>query len=245
MIGREKFCIAALAALCVAVFASPAAAVTPPSVTTLAATNATDTSVILNGTVRTNGALTAWQFLFGTSRKSLKPYPLPAGTIEPTSAPVPVAVLVTHLKPHTRYLFQLVATHSLDAPYYPLYAVAANGRVLSFTTPKAPLRVALRSRRLQVKNGAVTLKLRCPSRSRCKGRLSLTITQRSKPTTLSCVTGRRVSLAGRATTAVVERLSKRCVAALGRAPHHKANGTLSATWSTGEAPLRARLTLFR
>jgi hypothetical protein len=93
-----------------AVLAAPAYAATPPSATTLPATNIGPLGAQANGLVTPNGHVTTIRFQYGTTTKYGK-QTTPQNAGQGTSA-VPVAAGLTGLKSGTRYHYRLVATSS-------------------------------------------------------------------------------------------------------------------------------------
>jgi hypothetical protein len=116
-----------------ALFASPAvAAVTPPTVTTGAATSLTYSSATLTGSVNPRGLSTLVYFQIGTTNKygaQSAPQEIPAG-----GAAVPVAISFPGLTAGTTYHYRIVATNSSGTTL---------GRDRTLTTPKIPLSLAI------------------------------------------------------------------------------------------------------
>jgi hypothetical protein len=230
-----------------AAFAASAQAAGPPTVTTLAATSITSNSAVLNGTISANGQATAWQFEWGTSANTLKLAPVPAGSVGPAGASVPVSAKLTGLKPNTTYGYTLLGASATNFKYYYLYGLATRGKTLSFTTPKAPGKLILTKRTLTVHRGKVGISLRCASAQNCKGKLTLTargrLTLHGKKKTLACAKRKAFSVsAGKKKTTKVT-VSDKCLTALGLARHHKITGKLTATTSTGQPKLKKSVTI--
>ncbi len=85
----------------------------PPTITTLAATNVTDTTATLNGTVNGNGGRVSYAFAYGptTTYGSLSA----PGVVEPTTQPQSVSTTVTNLQPSTTYHFRLTGASNTGA----------------------------------------------------------------------------------------------------------------------------------
>jgi hypothetical protein len=81
----------------------------PPTVTTLPATNVTDTTAMLNGTVNGNGAAVTYVFAYGTSA-TYGSFSSPPGILAPSTTPQSAAATITGLQPATTYHFRLTAS---------------------------------------------------------------------------------------------------------------------------------------
>jgi hypothetical protein len=101
---------------------------TPPTVTTGAASNITETSVTLNGTVNPNGAATTCHFDYGTTTGYGSVTPDDTSPGSGTTA-VPVLANVTGLTANTLYHFRLSCTN---------LAGTTNGSDATFTTTSTP-----------------------------------------------------------------------------------------------------------
>jgi hypothetical protein len=108
MMRRLKGFIAILVVLAVAAFAAGVAlAASSPTVTTGAATNRTNTSVVLNGTVNPNGNSTGYVFEYGlTTGYGLA---TPSHTAGHGTKPVAVKSTVSGLLPGTTYHYKILA----------------------------------------------------------------------------------------------------------------------------------------
>lgn len=94
-----------------------------PSVTTLAATEITTNSAVLNATVNPNGSATTRAFAYGSATPPANNSP--AVSVGSGTTAVPATLTLTGLSPHTQYFFAGRATNS---------AGTASGAILSFTT---------------------------------------------------------------------------------------------------------------
>lgn len=154
----------------------------PPTVTTTAATNVTDTTATLNGTVNGNGAAVTYVFAYGptTTYGSLSN---PPGALAPSTVPQNVSATVTGLQPSTTYHFRLAAT-STTAPGTP-------GADMTFTTkprkrkqPSLTLKVTpKRDRALPYKftsSGTLKLPSGVARSDGCSGTVSVQIKSGSK-----------------------------------------------------------------
>jgi hypothetical protein len=95
-----------------------------PTVTTSAATNVTQTSATLNGTVNPNGNPATVTFSYGTSQTM--------GIFTSTqtvsgNSPVTISASISNLQPNTTYYFRISASNTCGGG-------TANGSVLTFTT---------------------------------------------------------------------------------------------------------------
>ena len=98
---------------------------TAPSAITLAASNLTSTSAVLNGTLYANGASTTVSFDFGTSSSYSAGYAATPSPVTSANATA-VAAVVTGLTPLTTYHFRVDGLNSYGN---------STGEDLSFTTP--------------------------------------------------------------------------------------------------------------
>lgn len=172
-----------LALVLSAVAAAPAAAAPcppdtncpPPTVTTLAATNVTDTTATLNGTINGNGGAVSYAFAYGptTTYGSLSA----PGAVQPTTQPQSVSITVTNLQPSTTYHFRLTAASNTGA---------ALGQDMTFTTtarvrkqPSLSLKVRpTRDRSLPYKftsSGTLKLPSGVDEKDGCEGTVSVQI----------------------------------------------------------------------
>lgn len=137
---RKLASFVAMPAALLTVGAAPALGA--PAVTTSPATNVTDTSATLNGTINGQGEAVAYSFAYGTS-VAYGSFSQP-GFLPPSNTPQPVSATVTGLRPNTVYHFRLGSTGQ-----QPVF-----GQDLTFKT-KAPVR----------RQPSLTLKVR-PARDR-------------------------------------------------------------------------------
>jgi hypothetical protein len=85
---------------------------TPPTVTTGSASNITDTSATLNGTVNPNGASTSYHFEYGPDTNYGTNVPVPDGSAGSGTTAVAESANIAGLSASTLYHFRLVATNS-------------------------------------------------------------------------------------------------------------------------------------
>lgn len=230
-----------------AVTAAPAAAAT--TATTGSATNITTTSATLNGVVGTGGQETRWAFQYGTSTNYTTA--TVARTIPAGGGNVSVSATIRNLKANTTYHYRLVVTTTGPAPYY--YIVATNGRDRTFRTrsPKVPPgKLLLTSTKLKVsrKSGKVGVPLKCASRLRCRGRLTISTQARVKikgkrrMATIVCASGSYSIRAGRSAKPQYK-VSGACRALLGAARKHTIKANLTVRPSTGQKRISRTVSL--
>lgn len=147
----------------------------PPEATTTAATEVTDRSARLNGTVNPKGHKTAYRFEYGpTTAYGNVTASVEAGS---GSSPVAASIRAEGLAPSTTYHFRLSATSA---------AGTEKGADQAFTTAPAPLSPPSPSFNLTpsagtavaigstvVKKGSARLKLTCRGGGACKGTLEM------------------------------------------------------------------------
>jgi uncharacterized repeat protein (TIGR03803 family) len=102
----------------------------PPAVSTSAASNITDSTATLNGTVNPQGQQTSWQFEYGPTPLLGSVAPLPAGSISGTGVQS-VNATISGLSASSTVYFRLTATNA--ASVNPVF-----GSTRSFTTAQAP-----------------------------------------------------------------------------------------------------------
>lgn len=145
------------------------AEVTPPAVTSEAATEVTSTSAVLKGTVNTFGAATTYWFEYGTTTAYGSKTPegsLPAAPGQPASATISsVSAAVGGLASSTTYHFRLAAKNAGGVNF---------GADQTFTTANATglalLKVVITT---PVGAHVVIVPLHCARKPRCTGRLLL------------------------------------------------------------------------
>jgi phosphodiesterase/alkaline phosphatase D-like protein len=213
------------------------------SATTGDATSITTTSALLNGVVSTNSADSAWAFQYGTTTsygKLTKTQPIGAGVHV-------VSMKVTDLKPGTTYHFRLIVSQSS----YGFHIDAGEDHVFTTTTASVPGkygRASLRSHRLTVHRGIVSIPLSCAGAkgTSCSGKISITSTGRFAKKLRKVGCGKAaLNLQGGQSRVLKARISRGCAALLKRHKHHRLGATLRATFSTHQSPLRTRVTLIR
>jgi hypothetical protein len=202
--------------------------------------NATMTGVIGPG-----GNAITYAFQYGTTNKygkSTALVKLPA-----SSSTEFVASSVTGLKPGTTYHYRLAVVIAAFAPKSPpyYYAVSFTGLDRTFKTISAG-KLTLGSKSLKVKNGSTTIKLKCASVLRCKGKVTLTkrvkIGNRFHNETLG---SKSFSIKAGKSTKLKVKLSKLTGVLLLFASHHKIGATLTAKVTTGPAGFKKGVTLHR
>lgn len=218
-----------------------AAAVAPASAdaataTTLPATQVTAVSAVLNGVVNTGGVDTAWQFQYG--RTTSYGVTTPVHTTGPGLGTLGVSQQVMNLRPGTVYHFRLIVTSGNGTVSYPIKT--NHGNDVTFKTGK----LILLRRKLAVTNGTVSIPLKCASRHKCLGALSITKRTKvhGKSKTVTCAT-KSFAIRGGHKKSVKARVSGACQALLSSARNHKLGATFKATTTTGQPIIRRRVTL--
>ena len=235
---RRSALIGVTGAALMAVAASPALATTA---TTLPATSITANSAVLNGSVTRGPVASAWEFQYGKTTSygkatSIRKIPAGKGTVA-------VSAKITKLSPRTTYHFRLLAVTGSGSYYYPLKI--SYGDDMTFTTTKTG-KLKLLSKTLTVKLGSnssyyyyplaiVSVPLKCDSTQSCNGKLAITTRTKTgkKFNTLVCATTSFSIPPGKKQTLTAE-VSNGCLARLAKARHHKINGKLTASLSTGQ-----------
>ena len=199
------------------------------------------TGEYLTGGINTFGGATIWQFEWGTTTGYGHKTPLQ--TIPAGRGFVVVASPLTGLRPNTIYHFRLDARAEVAGPYGYYYGLGGVGADQTFTTPGAGA-IKLSSTKLRVRNGKVSVGLKCASTIACKGRYSATVRGKvhGAVRTISCFSA-RFSLRAGANHSFTTRVSTSC---LSRFTHRRLSGvTLKVTTSTFQPTLTRKVTLRR
>ena len=109
-----------------------AIAATAPTATTGSATSISGTNATLNGTVNPNGAVTQYQFLFGTSKTLAVATTVGPFGVAASASSQPVYATASNLSAGNTYYYELQAWNGANSSSNP-----TNGGILSFTTPSA------------------------------------------------------------------------------------------------------------
>jgi hypothetical protein len=220
--------------------AAPALATT---LTTEPTSHRTATTAVLHGVIDTGGAATAWQFQWGRTKSyghSTQPEQIPAG-----GGTVSVSSTLQNLKPNTTYHFRLVATTGTGASYYPLNVTFGND--LTFKTNRTGRLLLAGGTRLTVKNGAVSVPLRCRSGLSCQGRFTIGTNVRVKHSkklaTVRCVTAASYNIAKHGTKTISAKVSGACLALLRGLPNQSHTAKLTSNPRTGQHALIKFVTL--
>jgi hypothetical protein len=224
----------AAAALCALVLPSANAA-SAPTATTNAATNVSGSTALLNGQIDTAGQPVQWEFAYGTTtayanHTALKMLP-------GSSGPQSVSAVITGLSPGTTYHFQLLVAPAAGSGYGTVIG-GGDKTFKTFSSGKAGS-LRLRSGKLFVKHGKVTVPLRCASSRSCKGKLTI------KHGSTRCVGGKRFSLGAGASKKVKAGVSTKCNRLLRRARSHKISASLRVSLSSGQPNLSRGVKLIR
>jgi hypothetical protein len=214
-------------ALVLAASAHAATTTKQPTPITEHASRVTATSAVLHGVINTHGQKTDWQFQFGRTTAYGRATPLhsiPAGR-----GTVPVSAAIGHLTPATTYDFRLVAVVATSAGVKRIY-----GRNETLTTRSAG-RVLLEHTLLIVKNGRLTVPLRCDSTTACAGHFRIDTRVKVKGTFASvlCAAG-SFSLAPGARGSEMANVRAACVTLLRASRHHERVGKLHLHPSSGQ-----------
>ena len=262
MISMRVRLTGAMVALGAAVALSvPGVATATQIATSDSATSIGKTSASLNGTVDATNPDTGYVFQYGKTTNYDK-----VTTLMTIAKPgiIPVSVRVGGLSPGTTYHFRLVVAQG----GYP--SELSEGGDKTFTTVTGPGggqpgggqpggrrthsrphgRASLRSHRLRVHRGVVSIPLQCRGSrgTRCAGTMTVTTRGRlgrsKKATTVRCASVRFSLSAGRSHTFKAG-VTGRCLTVLRRARGHQHRATLRAIFSTHQRPLRTVVTLVR
>jgi hypothetical protein len=160
-----------------------------------------------------------------------------------------VSAKISGLKPGTKYHFRLVTGHGS----YP--TVYSTGADQTFTTlasspagkrrsPIAAGRGSLRTRKLTVHRGVVSIPLGCGRGAVCTGKLTLTASGKHGKSVGNVACGSTSFLVlARAPRALKTSLGKRCLALLGSSRMHRIAAKLTASFAGGQRTLRTPVTL--
>ena len=201
------------------------------SVTTLPANFVTTTSATLHGTLDTAGQATSYEFQYGPTPSYQAATPFQS--IPPGAHQTYVAATIFQLHPNTTYHFRVLAVFvGIGTNYQETDA----GQDLTVTT-KATGQLGLRSARLHVSGGLVSVPMRCASKLACKGKFSIS----AQAPAGKAGTARRVVCAtkhfsirpGKSTT-VLANVTAACRSLLRRKPNHVLGGQLNAQTGTGQ-----------
>jgi hypothetical protein len=208
------------------------------------ASQITATTAVLNGTVDTNVADSAWYFRYGPTTSY--------GTYTKVSVIGAVndrvSIQITGLQPSTTYHFQLVVGEGS----YPIqYHLSDDGTFTTAAAPPPPAgrsgRATLRSHRLKLHRGAVWVPYRCagPSGAVCAGEIKISARGRigKRIRTVGCGLGELNSETAGRIIVVTRRVSAGCRSLLKHARHHRLGAALRARYSTGQPSLKTRVTL--
>jgi hypothetical protein len=227
---------AVASALVLAAPAHAAATTKQPTPVTEHASRVTATGAVLHGVINTHGQKTDWQFQFGRTTAYGRATPLhsiPAGR-----GTTPVSAAIGHLTPGTTYDFRLVAVVASSKGVKRIY-----GRNETLKTRSAG-RVLLEHTLLVVRNGRVTVPLRCDSTTACAGHYRIDTRAKVKGTFASvlCAAG-SFSLAPRARGSVTANVRAACVVLLRASRHHQMVGKLHLHPSSGQPSFTRRVLL--
>lgn len=235
--------IAALAAL--AALAAVPAAASSPSVVNFGASQIGGTSAVLNGMLDTSDADSAWFFQYGPTTSYGK-----FSKVTPIATPnvaQGVQAVIGGLSPNTTYHFRLV----LESYVTTVNAYTSADGEFTTTAAGGPSPIAygtttLRSRRLRVHRGVISIPFTCAGAAgaRCQGAVLVFATGRlgRRLTTVGCAGGSFSAIAGQRET-VTGRLSRACKALVRRARGHRLAATLRATFSSHQSMLKAGVTV--
>jgi len=214
------------------------------------ATSVTSTSAQLNGTVYPGGLDTFWAFQYGTSTN----YGLDTNPMGPLTgtASSSVSTLVNGLQPDTTYHFRLVAVQGAAGTSGE--GTGYSGNDVTFTTPTTGSisttsrngtkheSSSLRSRTLHVRNRALEIPWSCTGTTGASCRTTMSLSARGKHGTVGCGHGTFSARTGHAGNARVG-LTRKCLALVKAASHHRLSATLRASSGAGGASLTVGVTL--
>lgn len=225
------------------------------------ATNVSDTSATLNGTVAPTSADSEWTFQYGTNSsygKTTKVTPIGAGSKQ-------VSATVTGLSPNTTYHFRLVVAENVSNS---IPDVHTSGDLAFQTSGNSGGgggggkggggsgggggstgkfgKASLGSSTLKVSGGSVTIPFKCAGQkgTACKGTLSLSARGKLSGTTKTVGCGStKFSLSGGQSRKLKVRIARSCKTLLMGAKHHRLRAKLKATFTTHQATLNRTVTL--
>ena len=234
---RRLCVIGGLVAAFAAVAASPAMAATA---TTDPATSIGPNSAVLVGTVDTDGVSTFYEFQYGTTTNYNNSF---VGTLPAGGGTSVVKLAIKGLKPNTLYHYRFIASNTLPFDYYYSYPAPGVGADVTFRTHKIGS-LKLSGGTKTIKKSTIKESATCSSGVECKGRLTLTMKVKSghKTKTLTCGSSKFTIKAGKKGTVKIK-LSKKCLAAVKKAKHHKASAKLSAKLTSGQPKTSVSITL--
>jgi hypothetical protein len=222
-----------------------AAAVRADSVATNnGATNVTSTTAVLNATVNTSDPDSLWYFQYGTTTS----YGSSTQSVMVGAVNKPVSAEITGLSPSKTYYFRLVVEQGIN--YNP---TSSTSDAKSFTTAAGGKpgggkpgggkpgggatkygKAVLKSHRLKVSSGVVTVQFRCigGSGAICKGKIKLTARGivGGRHRTVGCGAGKLRGPVGKLVS-VKGKLSAGCKTLLSATTHHKLAAKLRATFT--------------
>jgi hypothetical protein len=220
--------VALLAFYVPAVGADSAGFAPAASSTTQPATDVAVASAVLNGSIKTLGQATQWEFQYGAI--TVHDHSTPLSQIPAGRGTVRVSARVTGLRAGTTYRFRVIAISGIGSNYVETYYAAS----LAFTTKRWHGALLLVRNRLPVSGGVVRARLRCSSKYVCGGRLSISTSAAGSPSgAVPCATKSFRIPAGTRRT-VRTKLSQSCLALLTKAPDHRLKGSFSSATTTGQ-----------
>jgi len=203
-----------------------------PTVTTGSATAVKTTSATLNGTINTGGAATNCIFGYGTTNKYGNGSSLLALPANNTST-VTISEPISSLSPGTTYHFELACENA---------SATGLGGDKTLTTSTSKPKPAKSKPKLKQKNasvskkGVVKLSVICSNSTACKGKLSITLKQKSIGTSVS------YSIKGNKRKTVSFKLSTKALMQLKKAKHYSEK-TLAKLSDTDKGSSSGTLTL--
>jgi hypothetical protein len=218
-----------------------------PIASTGGATSVKKTSVMLQGVVSVNGVETAWTFQWG--RTTAYGHNTPVKVIASGSGVVAVATTIRGLAAGTTYHFRLLVSQGSYPSQWSVggdFSFRSHGKQRPSAAGHA--RASLKSHRLAVHSGAVSVPLVCTGTiaTNCAG-IVLVAAQSEvggHPRTVICGGG-TFSMAAGASYEVQADLAPRCASLLRTSPGHVIRALLAGSFSTGQAALRTTVTLAR
>jgi hypothetical protein len=232
---RRLAVIASSAAALSALALTPAQAASGPTATTGAATNLSGSTATVLGQIDTAGQPVLWEFEYGKTSSYGQHTPLQ--TLSGASSPQSVSAAITALSPGTMYHYQLLIAPQSGSGY----GTVIMGGDQTFTTFQSGAvgSLRLRSGKLFVKRGKVSVPLRCASSHSCSGKLTI------KHGSTRCVSGKHFSIGAGNSKKVKASVSGTCKTLLGQAHSHKLGGSLRASLSSGQSNLSRGVRLIR
>lgn len=216
---RRSLAVGASGVAAGVIAAAPAYAATTPSsatptvkVATVAANSISANSELLNGTVNDNGRSVQWTFEYGTSTKYGRATPV--HTLRAKSGNQTVSMLVSHLRPKSKYHFRLVVIAGNGSG-----ATRISGKDMMFKSGGTGVfSLGARIPTLTSVAGRLGVPLACNSSIACRGKFSIgtrtRVARTKKLTTIVCVAGRSFLIRAHKTFMVRAKLLKGCAALL-------------------------------